>query len=141
MSLETAGGAAALKFFGAAVIASAMGTALGLILMWPRTLQEAFTRCTCSFGTSFVFGPLLAMGAHSLWPGLFDSARALGQQYAGNELAGLLWVGAPFLALAALFAWWVLGAVVLWLDRRRGKDIGEIAADAAAIIRTVKESV
>lgn len=141
MSLETAGAGAAIKFFGAAVIASALGTALGLVLMWPSTLREAFTRCACSFASSFVFGPLLAMAAHSVWPGLFDSARALGVQYAGSEMVGLLWIGAPFFVLAALGAWWVLGAMVLWLERRRGKDIGEIATDAAAVVKTVREAL
>jgi hypothetical protein len=138
MSLETAGGAAAIKFFGAAVVASALGTALGFLLMWPRTIREAFTRFAASILCSFVFGPLLAMAAHSLWPSLFDSARALGLQYAGSEIAGLLWVGAPFLVLAALLAWWILGALVLWLERRRGKDLGEIVRDAAEVVRDVR---
>ena len=138
MSLETAGGAAALKFFGAAVLASALGTALGFIFMWPRTVREGVARFACSITCSFAFGPFVAMGAHSFWPGLFESARVLGRQYAGSELAGLLWAGAPFLVLAALVAWWVLGALVLWLERRRGKDFGELALDAAEVIRDVR---
>jgi hypothetical protein len=36
-------------------------------------------------------------------------------------------------------AWWVLGAVVLWLERRRGEDIGELVHDAGNVIKEVKE--
>lgn len=141
MSLETAGGAAAIKFFGAAVIASALATALGFALMWPRTVKEAVVRFTCAIASSFTFGPLLAMAAHSWWPGLFTSAREFGTLYGGDPLAGLLVAAAPFMVIAALPAWWLMGGLVLWLERRRGKDIAEIAADAAAAVKTVREAV
>jgi hypothetical protein len=138
MSFETAGGAAAIKFFGAAVVAAAVGTALGYVLMWPRTAREAACRFACSFACSFIFGPLLFMAAHSWWPGLFASAREFGQQYTGEPLVGLLMAAAPFLVIAALPAWWILGALVLWLERRRGKDLGEIMHDAAEVVRDVR---
>ena len=44
----------------------------------------------------------------------------------------------PALVAAGLPAWWVLGACVRWFDRRRGKDIGELAADAAAVVKDVR---
>lgn len=141
MSLETAGGAAAIKFFGMTVIVGAAAAALGFMFMWPRTLREAFVRFVCAITCSFVFGPMLAMGAHSWWPGLFTSARDFGTMYGGDPLAGLLIAAAPFMLVAALPAWWVLGGLVLWLDRRKGKDIGEMAADAADIVKTVKGAV
>lgn len=141
MSFETAGGAAAIKFFGASVIAGAAAAALGFMFMWPRTVREAFVRFACAIGSSFTFGPLLAMAAHSWWPGLFTSAREFGTLYGGDPLAGLMVAAAPFLVIAALPAWWLLGGLVLWLERRRGKDIGEIAQDAAAMVRTVREGL
>jgi hypothetical protein len=141
MSFETAGGAAAIKFFGAAVIASALTTAIGFALMWPRTAREAIVRFTCAFFSSFTFGPLLAMAAHSWWPGLFTSAREFGTLYGGDPLAGLLVAAAPFLAIAALPAWWILGGLVLWLERRRGKDLGELAVEAATTFKTVRENL
>lgn len=138
MSFETAGGAAALKFFGAAVVAAAVGTALGYVLMWPRTAREAACRFACSFMCSFIFGPLLAMAAHSRWPSLFASAREFGSQYAGDPMVGLIMAAAPFLVLAALPAWWILGGIVLWLERRRGKDIVQLAHDAVEVVRDVR---
>jgi hypothetical protein len=74
---------------------------------------------------------VLALGAHSWWPGLFDSAKTFGALYAGDPLVGVLIAAAPFMVMAALPAWWLLGGLVLWLDRRRGKDIGELAVDWA----------
>jgi len=50
-------------------------------------------------------------------------------------------VAAPFLVFAALPAWWILGGLFLWLQRRQGKDIGEMAMDAAQSIKTMKEIV
>jgi hypothetical protein len=141
MSLETAGGAAAIKFFGVAVLTAAGATALGFMFMWPRTVREAFVRFASAIACSFTFGPLLAMAAHSWWPGLFTSAREFGTLYGGDPLAGLLVAASPFMVLAALPAWWLLGGLVLWLERRRGKDIGEIAVDAVAVVKTVREVI
>jgi hypothetical protein len=138
MSLETAGGAAAIKFFGMAAITGAAGAGLGFMFMWPHTIREAFVRFFCAIACSITFGPMLAMGAHSWWPGLFTSAREFGTLYGGDPLAGLLVAAAPFMVLAALPAWWILGGLVLWLERRRGKDIGEIAHDAAEVVRDVR---
>lgn len=141
MSLETAGGAAAIKFFGTTVIIGAGAAALGFMFMWPRTLREAFVRFASAITCSLTFGPALAMGAHSWWPGLFTSAREFGQQYAGDPLMGVLVAACPFMLVAALPAWWLLGGLVLWLDKRRGKDIAEYATDAVAVVKTVKEGL
>lgn len=141
MSLETAGGAAAIKFFGVTVVAGVLAATLGFMFMWPKTMREAFVRFFCAIASSFFFGPMLAMGAHSWWPGLFTSAREFGTQYAGDPLLGVLVAAAPFFVMAALPAWWVLGALVLWLDRRRGKDLAEMATDAADVVKTVKGAV
>lgn len=139
MSLETAGGAAAIKFFGATVIIGAGAAALGFMFMWPRTLREAFVRFASAISCSLMFGPALAFGAHSWWPSLFVSAREFGTQYAGDPLMGVLVAACPFMLVAALPAWWLLGGLVLWLERRRGKDLAEYATDAVAIVKTVKE--
>lgn len=142
MSLEAAGGVtAAIKYFGASVLAGAGAAALGFMFMWPRTMREAFVRITCAIACSFTFGPLLALGVHSWWPSLFTSAREFGTLYGGDPLMGVLVAAAPFFVLAALPAWWLLGGLVLWLDKRRGKDIAEYATDAVAVVKTVKEGL
>jgi hypothetical protein len=138
MSLEGAGTAAAIKYFGMSVISGAVAASLGFMFMWPRTVREAFVRFACAIACSLFFGPMLAMGAHSWWPGLFTSALEFGTLYGGDPLVGLLAAAAPFMVLAALPAWWIIGAAVLWLDKRRGKDLGEIAHDAAEVVRDVR---
>jgi uncharacterized membrane protein YsdA (DUF1294 family) len=139
MSIETtAAGGALIKIFGVPVLVGAAGTAVGFMLLWPKTMKEAFARFACSILSSLVIGPLLVIVAHAWWPGLFDAAKLAGQQYAGDPQIGLLYVAAPFYLAAALPAWWILGALVLWLDKRRGKDIAEIAHDAAAAVHDVR---
>lgn len=54
---------------------------------------------------------------------------------------GFLFVAAPMLVMSGLPAWWIIGAVVLWLDKRRGKDIGELAHDAAEVVHDVRGSL
>jgi hypothetical protein len=53
----------------------------------------------------------------------------------------VLLVAAPFLVLAGLPAWWIVGAVLLWFERRSSKDIAEIAHDAAEAVRQVRETL
>lgn len=138
--LSTGAGAAALKFFGAAVLASAAATALGFLFLWPRTLREAFVRFACAIFCSLTFGPALAFAARAQWPGMFSSAQELGQLY-GDPAAGVLIAAAPFLVAAALPAWWILGGFYRWFDKRRDKDLGEILQDGAAAIKAAKEMI
>jgi hypothetical protein len=35
----------------------------------------------------------------------------------------------------------MLGALILWFDRRRSKDIGEMAHDAAEVVRSVRKTL
>jgi hypothetical protein len=59
----------------------------------------------------------------------------------GPAELGVLLVAAPFLVLAGLPAWWILGALLLWFERRRSKDIAEIAQDAAEAVRQVRKTL
>ena len=66
---------------------------------------------------------------HSWWPSLFASAGQVAAMSGLPSDLGMLFVSAPFLVLAGLPAWWLLGGLVLWFDRRRGKDLAEIAQE------------
>jgi len=136
--LTTGAGAAALKFFGATVLASAAATALGFLFLWPKTLREAFVRFASALFCSFTLGPALAFAARAQWPGMFASAQDLGQLY-GDPQAGVLIAAAPFLVFAALPAWWLFGWFYRWVDNRRDKDLGEVLQDGAAAIKAAKE--
>ena len=80
----------------------------------------------------------MVMVVHSWMPGLFDSARAVAVLYGSDPALGFLFIAAPLMVAAGLPAWWVLGATVRWLDKRKDKDIGELARDAAAIVKDVR---
>ena len=135
---STAAGGALIKIFGVPVLAGAAATALAFMFMWPKTLKEAFFRLTCAIASSVFFGPVLVLAAWATWPKLFDGAIAAARAAHMDPLAGVFVVAAPFLLVAALPAWWVIGGVLLWFDRRKGKDIGEMAHDAAAAVKDVR---
>lgn len=139
MSLETtAAGGALIKIFGVPVLAGAAAAALGFLIMWPRTLKEAFIRLACTIMTSAIAGPLLVIAVHSWWPTLFASAGEVAALSGTGREMGFLFVASPFLVIAGLPAWWIVGGVVRWLDKRRGMDIAEIVQDAAEAVRDVR---
>jgi hypothetical protein len=78
------------------------------------------------------------MAVHSWWPSLFDSAKSVMSQYGGDPALGILFVAGPVMVLAGLPAWWIIGGLVRWLDKRRDKDIGEIVHDAVEVAKEVK---
>ncbi|KQQ40528.1 hypothetical protein ASF61_05635 [Duganella sp. Leaf126] len=120
------------------VAAGAAATALTFLFMWPRTRREALVRFACSICTAALLGPLLLVALHSWWPTLFESARVLAVLYGAPAMLGVVAVACPVMVLAGLPAWWTLGAMVLWLERRRGKDLGELVHDAAEVVRDVR---
>ena len=140
-AIETtsAGASALIKIFGVPVLAGAAASALTFLFMWPRTRKEAFVRLSCTIVTSALLGPMLVFALHSWAPELFASASAVAILNGVDPALGLLFLGAPVMVLAGLPAWWLLGAVMLWLERRCGKDIGEIAHDAAQLVKDMRE--
>ncbi len=139
MAIETtAAGGALIKFFGIPVLAGAAATSLGFMFMWPKNKKEAFTRFFVSTLSSILFGPALVVAVRSWWPTLFDNAKDVAVLYDSDPALGFLFIAAPLMVAAGLPAWWVLGATVRWLDKRRDKDIGELARDAAAVVKDVR---
>ena len=139
MAIETtAAGGALIKFFGIPVLAGAAATSLGFMFMWPKNKKEAFTRFFVSTLSSILFGPALVVAVRSWWPTLFDNAKDVALLYDSDPALGFLFIAAPLMVAAGLPAWWVLGATVRWLDKRRDKDIGELVHDAAAIVRDAR---
>ena len=134
----TAAGGALIKIFGVPVLAGAAATAFAFLFMWPKTLKEAFMRLMCTIATSGIAGPFLVIAVHSWWPSLFDSAKAVAALYGADPALGVLFVSGPLLVVAGLPAWWVIGGVVRWLDRRKDKDIGEMVHDAVEVVKDAK---
>lgn len=125
----TVGGVALFKFFGGSMLASTVAVAVGFLFMWPRTIKEAFIRIACTVLASTMFGPVMVMALHSWWPSLFESAKTVARQAGMPDMMGFLFLASPVMVLAGLPAWWVLGATVRWLEKRRNKDLGEIIGD------------
>jgi hypothetical protein len=139
MAVETAGATSALiKIFGVPVLTGAAATALGFMFMWPKTPKEAFIRIASTILFSTVFGPALVITLRSTWPTLFEAARDAAAMYGTEPALGYLFIAAPLMVAAGLPAWWLLGAIVRWLDKRKNKDIGEIAADARELVDQVR---
>jgi ABC-type branched-subunit amino acid transport system permease subunit len=143
MPIETtaAAGTALLKIFGLPVAAGALAAALGFVFMWPKTRKEAFIRFFVTIITSVVLGPVLVIVMRSWWPSLFESAKDIATLYGADPAMGFLFIGAPLMVMAGLPAWWVMGACVRWLDRRRDKDIAELAIEAAATVRDMRSAL
>jgi hypothetical protein len=141
MSIEATAAGTVIKVFGVPVLAGAAATGLAFLFMWPKTLKEAAIRFACTLVASSILGPFLVIAVHSWWPSLFASAGQVAAMYQLPSELGMLFVSAPFLVLAGLPAWWILGGLVLWFDRRRGKDIGELANDAAEAVRDVRSTL
>ncbi|BBE09796.1 Uncharacterized protein MCB1EB_1635 [Mycoavidus cysteinexigens] len=121
--------AALIKYIGAQAAIAVMTIILTLLLSWPKNAQEGAARLAGTFFLSFIFGPLAAMAAYWAWPGLFEVAKRLTQAHQFDPMFGYLYVCAPFQVLAGLPAWWIVGAIVRWFERRKGMDIGEIIED------------
>ncbi|MGZ8317516.1 MAG: hypothetical protein ACXWVD_00305 [Telluria sp.] len=130
ISTTSAGGFALFKFFGGIAVASAVASMLGFLLMWPRSAREAAVRLTCTFIASSCVGPFLVVALHSRAPELFDSGRQMALLVGLPADAGLVFVSSPLLVAAGLPAWWILGALVRWLDKRKGADLGQLVYDA-----------
>ncbi|UMR33157.1 hypothetical protein MJ904_13895 [Massilia sp. MB5] len=120
------------------MLAGAAATALAFLFMWPRTMQEAAIRVVSTLITSMVCGPAVVIAAAHSMPGAFGTARELAVLYGLEPIYGQLLLAAPFLVLTGLPAWWVIGWLVRWMDKRKDKDIAEVAADAAAAVRQMR---
>ncbi|MGE0497042.1 MAG: hypothetical protein AB7I35_01290 [Ramlibacter sp.] len=129
-SSSAAGGLAAWKLGGAILGIGVVASALGFLVLLPKTPREAALRALATMCGSALFGPVLVAALYSRWPELFGAGVTLASQAGLESWVGMFVVGAPILAIAGLPFWWVLGAAVLWFDRRSGKDLGEMAADA-----------
>lgn len=127
-----------LKYLGLPVTAGALATALGFIVLWPRSKAEGFARFFTALLSSFTFGPALAFAAYSYAPDLFTAGAHVALMLKMPQEVGIFAAAAPFLVIAALPAWWVLGWTILFLDRRRHKDLGDVVRDIREVAKPRK---
>lgn len=142
MEIElSAAGATWIKLLGLPLLAALLATILSFMVMWPRTKKEAVIRICSSIIIATFAGPVLVAAVLSWWPSLFDSANRVAVLYGCDPATGFLFIAAPLMAAIGLPAWWVLAACVRWFDRRRDKDIGEMAAEVAKAVKEVRSGL
>lgn len=131
---STAGGIALWKIAGGILGIGVVASALGFMVLMPKTPREALLRIFATMAGSAFLGPLVVAAAYSRWPEVFAAGATLAQNMGMESWLGMFMVAAPMLAIAGLPFWWVLGAAVLWLERRKAKDLGEMIADARQVL-------
>jgi hypothetical protein len=134
---SAAGGWAIGKAIGGVLAIGIVASALGFLVMLPKTPREAAARVLATMAGSALIGPFMVAGAYSRWPEIFGAGVTLASKIGLEPWIGLFAVAAPLLAMSGLPFWWLLGAGVLWLDKRKGKDLGELARDAASDAKSV----
>lgn len=105
-----AAGAAGLKILASPGVVGVLGGAVGFLFLWPKNRKEGFSRIVVSGMSSHFFG---------------DAALRTIVNFAPWIPSEEIRAGAYL--IAALPAWWILGAVIKYLNR--GQDIKEIAGD------------
>lgn len=138
MEVTTAAGTATsygiLKFILGHTVAAAVATALGFLLVQPRSPREAMVRIFSTLFSSFIFGPIAVAYIHLNYPGIFESAAAAA---ASEGMVGLgeMYVSWPIVVLCGLPAWWIMGWVMRWFDNRKDKDFGQVVSEASVIMK------
>jgi hypothetical protein len=129
-----AAGVAATKFL-APLAGASVALALGFLFLPPKSRAEMFKRMLVTLLCSFLVGPLFVAWAHSVWPAVFERAPIAAALYGLPPVYGIVVLAAPLFVLPGLLGWWVLGWLFHWIDRRREKDIGEVARDIGDGVR------
>lgn len=123
------GGYVAWKIGAALVLSGTLATALGFLMLWPKTLKEAFIRFTCAILGSALVGPVLIVAMYAWKPSFFGAGIAFATLIGLPGWAGIFTVGTPLLVLGGLPFWYLLGWWMRWLERNKDKDLVEVVAD------------
>lgn len=110
-----AAGAAGWKILASPGAIGVLAGAVGFLFLWPKNAKEGFSRIAVSGMSSHFFGDAVLRTIVNFAPWI--PAKEI---QAGAYL------------LAALPAWWILGAVIKYLGR--GKDIKEMAQDVKDVL-------
>lgn len=129
---SAAGGFAAWKLAGAILGIGVVASALGFLVLLPKTAKEAALRALATMAGSALLGPFLVAALYSKWPEVFASGVTMADKMGLEPWFGFFIIGAPLLAMGGLPFWWILGAMVLWFENRKAKDLGQLIADARA---------
>jgi len=100
-----------------------------------RETLDATRRFAAGLLCSFTLGPLLAIRVIDWWPGYMRPWQRI---LTGEpDLFVYFAAAVPFIAVSALLGFWLVAGLMRYFTRRAGKDIGELARDAAADVHAV----
>lgn len=88
----------------------------------------------CLF-SSCILGITTLVLIYHHWPGIFESAGKLAQAASLPHAAGFFAMTASVLIVCAVPGPWIVAGLFLWLEKRKGKDIGEMFHDLKKDIR------
>lgn len=132
---STAAGAFAghkLALLGLPVLASLIAFWLGLrfVPLRPgREREDLINRVMACLVCSFVFGVTALVLLMQHQPDVFDAAARLAVLAQLPGAAGFFLVTTCVLIVCAIPGPWIVAAIFLWIERREGKDIGELVRD------------
>lgn len=144
MSDPTAGAGALagykIALFSLPIVASLIAFWLGLRFVPLRTddpRADLINRVMACLVSSFVLGipALVLLMQHT--PGAFDAGTALALLAGLPPVAGFFAITLCITVLCSIPGPWLMAAVFLWLQRRKGKDIAELVQEARQDVASI----
>ena len=97
-----------IKYYGWKLIAGVIAVSLSFLVFWPKTQKEGVARIAATILGSTIFG---------------ESAVEVVKHYVSWFPLETVGQQMPVFVLAGLPAWWILGALVRWFNKKSKKDI------------------
>lgn len=88
--------------------------------------------------SSFIFGTIALVMLMHHKPEIFTAGAALARLASFPPEAGFFVLTGCVFVLCSIPGPWIVAAVFLWLERRKGRDIGELAAELRAELGIVR---